>query len=250
MRPRSQELPERQPLVLELVGLPGAGKTTLARRVVERLAEEGYLCCNPRFSRPGSEGEWTSRMRRLVAMATSYIANRRLAVTVLQFGLAIRPLRLRRLKWLREPLDFVYTIRTASWKHDLIILDQAFLQAIWSATVHGTLPRAPLLERLSLQATSASGARVIFLYLVVDPETALERIAGRRGARSRFDRLSPEDRAILLAALQERLAQIVDCAAGATRAPVLRLDGRESVDELCETIVDYLAVALDDRVPW
>jgi thymidylate kinase len=84
-----------------------------------------------------------------------------------------------------------------------------------------------------------------FLHLVVDPETALERIAGRQSGRSRFDRLSRAEGTALLRSLQGRLDQIVECAARATCAPVLFLDGRAPLPDLCEAVVDFVADALE-----
>lgn len=234
------------PVVLEFVGLPGAGKTTLARRVAERLEAEGRSCHAPRFGRPASVRR--SRLERALQLTSTYATMGGLSVEVLRFGLAIRPLRPGRVRWLRELLDSVQSIVAAESGSDFVLLDQGFLQAAWSATVHGTLPSPPVIERLVRRAAAFHGYRVIYIHLVVESGTALDRIAGRQGGRSRFDRIPRSDAADLLAELRGRLDGIVGCAARATTSPVLRLDGRASVEELTDTVVEFLTGARVERV--
>jgi glycosyltransferase involved in cell wall biosynthesis/thymidylate kinase len=237
-----------QPIILEFIGLPGAGKTTLTRLVAERLAAEGYRCAVPRFHAQAAPAGRGRRAWRYASRAATYLAHLRLLCTTIRFGLAIRPLRLGRMKWLREIPDLVPVIRSAAARHDVVLLDQAILQAVWSATLHGSLPSAPLLERLIHRATAACGGRVVYLHLVVDPETAIHRIAGRAEGGSRFDRLPREEGALLLAANEERLDRIVGCATRATGALVRELDGRATVRELGDTILDFIETKPPERI--
>lgn len=72
----------------------------------------------------------------------------------------------------------------------------------------------------------------------------MDRIAGRTEGRSRFDRLSREQGAVLLADNEERLDRIVGCASRATSAVVEELDGRATVRVLDDTILEIVANTL------
>src|SRR5215208_3572007 len=86
----------RTPLLVELVGLPGAGKTTLSARVVQRLGEAGYRAGGVHaFSRSGS-----ARLARRMRFAAFCLRRGRLLRTVAGYGLANRPLALERLPFL------------------------------------------------------------------------------------------------------------------------------------------------------
>lgn len=234
------------PLVLEFVGLPGGGKTTLARKVLERLSQDGHLCCTPRSHVSALRPTLGNRARQAGRRAAFYMAYWPLVASALRLGLEIRPRALQRAKWLREVPDAAHAIQGFALDYDVVILDQAGLQGIWSATVDGTLPTAGRLQQLVREAAAVHGGRVVVFHLVVDPATALERITSRQSRGSRFDRL-PRERALeQLDNLQGRFELIVDCAARATHAPVLRLDGHASIDELAERCVEFASAIIND----
>src|SRR5690606_2109825 len=124
----------RHPHVLEFVGRPGAGKTTLARRLTAGLAAEGIRCAAPRLERIDVPARGARRFARGAHRVATYAATPVLSATVLRFGFSIRPLRPARAKWLRDVLDTVRGVASSAPDRELILLDQGVLQALWSAS--------------------------------------------------------------------------------------------------------------------
>lgn len=186
------------PVIVELIGLPGSGKTAATLRAIELLAARGVDVvgydeferyrtergdrhlnrCNPvtRFVRLGD-----LRRRHPDAL-------RRVRALVLLHG-ALSPKRWRKA---RRPLTNLHMIEhlPATFAGRVLILDDGFLQKLWSMLVgNGELEGLEHVEALLAEYYAATGVRCIRLEVADD--VALERVFGR-DSKGRFNRDASE----------------------------------------------------------
>ena len=223
--------PSRPPMLVELFGLPGAGKTTLADATAEGLEL---------LTRADLGAEWQRRSllkktafvdRMLLDMGSVAPALRLAARAPLASGESL--LRLARLsakaQWLRS-------------QSGLLLFDQGFLQDLWSILYAAGRyePDIELLTPLLRSLYNGVEARIVFLD--VDPETALRRIRGRSYGDSRFDRL-PETELRDRLAGAARLPRAIIEAAQAAGLNVEVLDGAAPLTGLVEPLRSILTAS-------
>jgi len=152
----------KQPLVVELVGLPGAGKTTLERSLT--IPHAG---------------------RRTIPFWRTPLTSASLAVLWHAFALAIavRPFRISQL---RRAFAVFFMLRAhANLKVPLVVLDQGLVQKVWSMIVEADgIPQARL--NALIKACGDFGP-VTLVFLKSSPELASTRIMERPSGNSRFD---------------------------------------------------------------
>ncbi|MFO1034695.1 MAG: AAA family ATPase [Hyphomicrobiales bacterium] len=147
--------------VIELAGLPGAGKTTLERSIA--LAHDTRT----------SISVW-----RLPFSAA--------ALNVLWQALGIAWHGPRRLESLRRAMALFFMLRAAPQRaKKLTILDQGLLQKAWSLLLDHPALRPEKRDRLV--AALAPFMADAIVWLDAPPDMAANRIAGRHGGTSRFD---------------------------------------------------------------
>lgn len=235
------------PFLLEFVGLPGAGKTAVAARLVSELRARGITCAERRGERDPRGGT----TRRRIGRAGFLLRNRELTLTSLRFAASVCPVSLGRL---------VRSLRLSGWARqlrsyaasdvDVVVLDQGPVQDAWSVTVPGRswdddAMRAAI-GRL-MQTTQMPRA---FAYVDVDIETASERLRQRRGAGSRFDRLTATQTRTWLARYERSLSSIFQYAVTASDAPFVRVDGRLPIEEQWQRVAHFLDDARTGSAEW
>jgi hypothetical protein len=210
----------RSPVLFELFGLPGAGKTTITNAAAPGLTV---------VTRKDLSASWN---RRTQLYRSTQIARGIGNVSGLTAGV--------RFAWrahLASPeslLRLAHTIAKTHWlrsQSGVMLLDQGFLQDLWSmvfaAGCEDLDPAilAPFIEQLY------SGIDTRIVVINVDADTARKRVSGRAGGNSRFDALPIDD----LSALLPRATTLQRCIVAAARSANLRLeyvDGSMPVDAL------------------
>lgn len=176
--------------IVECFGLPGAGKTYAAKKVVEVLRARG-VCV-------GGLGIKISEVRppfRLIA---------KLSLIALGFWGVLSALPdIRRLLQLYKPMNsisrlrlllnwlyLVALIRSRSTRGAILVLDQGIAQAIWSTQFWGlcTPPHQNVFALVDKLLTKLRVGRLSILDIKASDEKILQRIQARKDGRSPLDR--------------------------------------------------------------
>lgn len=199
--------------VLELFALAGAGKST----VVEAFAKQ-----TPVTTRKDLTAEWANRsaLQRLAHVGRAF-GNRGLLTAAIRFAVGARLdtkeslFRLMRLvaktQWLRS-------------RSGVLLLDQGFLQDVWSILLSSKAARPDPVLLSSLIRSLYEGIDMTIVVLEVDAETASARVSARTHGESRFDSMPEGQLRSSIEAASGLHRQIVE-AARLTGLPVLMIDG-------------------------
>jgi len=239
----------RRPLLVEFTGLPGAGKTTIARALLPELARAGYRCVVPgRLGAPpeaAPEGSSTlGKLGTLGGLISVSAGNPSAFFRTLAYAWGVAPknlVTLRRMKTLLVRLRLIQGAMGADC--DLVVLDQGLIQNVWSITAAGEPPERerglrPLVESLLVELSP------LIVLVDIDVERAVERIGGRPTMDSRFDRMPAARAAALLERHREILERIVRRAVALPTVRCLRVDGGRPPEENVPLVMEQVTTAL------
>jgi hypothetical protein len=185
-----------RPLIIEFAGLPGAGKTTIVDCIMEMERQENLGVLSFRHLSQVEYREHRTAQRFLrVAGAVGLLAKKRgMMLHLLRYALLSKPFNLFRIwsVWdfvtLAEQLDHRRT--EVPKEHRAELLDQGFVQTLGSMAV----PRVSVHSETLGTLVACALANWVdgLVWVECSAETALFRVRGRVGGRSRFDRWPDE----------------------------------------------------------
>jgi len=225
--------------VVEFVGLPGAGKSTLSHAVAELLRSRGIPVTEPTWEL--TRGSSWLRKRVIKMGYASAIALGHPVWTLA----ALRRVRATRQQSLEDLLATAFNLlfvcgllARVSKRRGIHLMDQGFFHALWSIDFSARAPaRLVDLRVRSLRGGLLTRADLV-VTLEVPSETAVDRMAARVGTQSRLEVLIPRpDFAVhlesALAALERTRERLRDLQARGLPLAVEQLvdDGRGSLEE-------------------
>ena len=200
-------------IVIELAGLPGAGKTSICEQVGGRFLGRGDIgIARLRLSRE----LW------------------RFSVAVLRLAFSIRPFSPTRIGRALELIAFLrYYMRTCELP---VIVDQGLVQKLWSTLIESQSYSDSALE--DTVDALAPFAPDVLVFLEIPTDVAARRIAARVGGNSRFDLHSEPQIASRLGPLSAQYAKILGLLAHNSDICILNLDGTAPVGENAKQLTD------------
>lgn len=261
------ELNRQQPLYVEFVGFPGAGKTTVSLELVPQLVAQQYRCVvrgNGRWAR--DQGQYGSRKApshknrgifgKAFVYLTLHVAMWRLAARAYASVLSEGRIAENRIRAVRSLLQALNGIRGAcqivlDGEADLLIYSQGFAAYLREMGLpDGPTARTKLTRLAGMVAEVLAPARVVLVVFELDPETAVARIQQRPEQIGRYDRMSREEALRELHQQRPSLEAVVESLsrAGAVHG-VLRVDAAEAPEENARLIADFILQQLSISQP-
>jgi hypothetical protein len=211
-----QARPNGTPLVIEMAGLPGAGKTSITDRVTI-----------PHVGRRDVSSLRMPLRRETWAVARAAMA---LAVTIRPWNPS----------YLLRPVRLVLALRCyGEGPHPLVIMDQGLVQKLWSMIIEKRSYSERRLEQLVLALSPFVADHLV--WVGVPHELASRRIAQRQGGNSRFDGMKPEDIDRRLINLERVYQHIIAMFRRHVQLDMLTLDGDASLDDNAKRVEELIS---------
>lgn len=180
---------ERRAVVIELCGLPGAGKTTLAADVVGRLRKNSERAVVADASVSAAVPYLDRSLRKLGLLAAQVAVGPAEALRATQLLGAGQPSRRERLA---VPVQWCVTsgiLSAARRRPGISVLEEGLVQALWSAQLRARSPCAADVRPMLVHRTPSTRPDLV-VHVDVPVEVALSRLRVRQSRHSRVQWLS------------------------------------------------------------
>ena len=212
--------------VIEFLGLPGAGKTSLVQQVLRRRQADGRIRGRGDFIGRHGRGR-TEHYARLAAFT---VTRPRHLLSAMRLAAKVTPTRTRRWWFAANLATWPYHFSLMHrYNCETLVLDQGPLQSTWCVLLDGELREEGALRAAVQDVLADKRFTFALVYVDIAPELAADRIAARGPMEPPFHRGRAETLRLLVAHRQH-LQQIVEIAEEHAGIPVLRVDGNTQLE--------------------
>lgn len=233
------------PIIVEFTGLPGAGKTTIARGVVAALTSKGYNCFSSKslyhreVVKPKRFRLLFRKLEVLYHLIFCLVRYHLVTQNAVRYAIQVAPLNLagyRRILMLVTRLELISKVISAGY--DFLVFDEGVVQNIWSMAITGNPPSSEPLTRLL--ETVLDEMTLAIILVDTDIDAAVRRIEDRATSHSRLDRMSPDQATELLSIHGRQFERIVNCAVEIKKADCLRVKGSRPAEDNVVAVADFV----------
>ena len=242
---------ERRSAVIEFIGLPGVGKSTLSHRVAEMLQQRGWRVEQPTYSVDHEMRTWERLLLKLQRVSAEAIFHPAGAVRSVRAILATG--QASAADFISVTVNWLFMsslLRKADRRTGVHIFDEGPLNALWSiAFSAGSASTAGILGELARQRSTP----VVVALIEADIAAVRERHDLRKNGQSRLERIGPADDAWERArrALQQVKAtlQMLSDEGTDIRVVAVRNRGSEDLDALANRLAAAFEELLGSAAP-
>ena len=233
---------ERRAITVELAGIPGAGKSQLARLLSTELVARGHVVAQPTLSVSPSIALVRRLIRKGVATGTATlrrpVASSQVAIGIVRSHQARAADALGRfVQWQLAQ----HHLCDARQRQGVRILDEAVFQCLWSIGLRGDAQ--PVLAALSGSITWCPPDLLVVVR--ASPEVADSRLRARASRHSRTQRLATDARLAELRHGEQLLDHLLEwwSALGARGCGVVEFGPVESADGMLDQLLPRIEAA-------
>jgi thymidylate kinase len=235
----------KTPYYFEFTGLPGAGKTTISKKVAQNLAGMNYkYFVNRSLSNTNNDEQKKiervfSKIETFYYFISSCVNYKYVALNAFLCAIQTRPLSLEsfwRAAKLLIRLNFIKSIMEENY--DLILLDQGLIQNIWSISATGNQPPEKTIIELLKSILEEISLNIVLVDIDVD--IAIDRITKRPTMASRFDKMSLLMVEKMLTKQQDFFKQVVIWCEDLKVIRCLAVDGNHPIENNSNIIINFI----------
>jgi hypothetical protein len=233
----------RRGLVVELVGIPGAGKSRRVRILAETLTRRGIAVAKPQARFDPSVPTGPRLARKTLASGAAALSAPATTVRVLNGLVRSRQpgpadIAGRAVQWLVAQ----DVLARAARRDGVSLVDEGLIQALWSTGLRGDV--SPVLAALDGSARWHSPDLLVVVR--VSPEIALARLSARASRHSRTQLLGQDEQLAELRRGAELLDRLVTwwSADAPDSRQVLEVSGTDDGDVMAEPFLEQIAAGL------
>jgi len=181
---------KRRSAVIEFIGLPGVGKSTLSHRVAEILGQRGWRVDQPTYAVDHEMRYWERLLLKLMRVSAEVIFHPAHALRSVRAILATRQASAADFIGVTVNWLFVSSLlRKSDRRPGVHIFDEGLFNVLWSIGFSASSPRtAPLLKELAREGSTA-----VVALIEADVAAIRERLDLRKHGQSRLERAGATD---------------------------------------------------------
>ncbi|MGB2923918.1 MAG: AAA family ATPase [Limnothrix sp.] len=225
-------------VIVEWVGLPGAGKTTVSQAVYSKFKAQDFII----VLREDILKQWHRKnyVQQIIQLRPDNLNHWAVLRSSIVFAGRVKPINLQSFFRAWRIFSNIKRIDIAARTRDnsILLLDQGWIQEVWSVCISGVPPRSDHLKQA--MAPLFHNRKTLIIHCKTDIETAFHRIQNRETTESRFDLMETDKAYTQLKKYHHYLQEIIDCAR-TFDISVLELDSSRSIEEQSETAANWIA---------
>jgi thymidylate kinase len=233
----------RRDIVVEFIGIPGAGKTTLATALAGKLSER-FDVAHPEFLFPQTEIGFGLKLRLDVAHAPALLLYRfrRLFYDLTNVGPGLWVLRN---GWEQSRYPAYLTERLRREPRAFYILDEWVMHRVIGESIARYQASLRFSSRFAIPTLRRQ--RLVYVYVDVDERTAVERVLQQDQPFRNFAR--DKDRSLIQRVLTQWAAQLAHLREEAKRRRItcIQVDGTAPIETTVEHLVQQLSALRNAR---
>jgi thymidylate kinase len=232
---------QQRGIVVEFVGLPGAGKSTVAPLLGSAIASRGWSW-GSREMINGIELHRMIRYRRLIEFYLGHPPEIRAAVRLGSTAPSLTPFRL--MQAIKYVSIWSYRLALARRRqYQFLVLDQGVVQDAWSLLLRGPW-RDDVVQAAVSRTILGSGLTHLLVYFDIGVDLAAQRIAQRPTRESHFDLLDQGEAVRQLKRQSDRLEALFTRVTDATGVRHCRVDAAQPPAEVCSEIESFVEASV------